>query len=269
MHLHAVAAWVYDLQSAALSCSFLSPYPLHSPGLTTGKIVDYAIFLLPSRLARDAIAFLITNSSASINHASYEALRIRPIAVTIETKTESRTVEEAKVQLGVWLAGQVARMEDLILQIAVLESFERAQYGEAISEPSGHGRQENRAFNSHLHIQTRQPTPVPTMKSISTGATALLSQIVFPLLDVQSENWSLFLGRVSPDLLTSMSSSKMQEPDSPIQIFHPITLGDTANTVQTYRLVKSLKALRAWIDVEFHMWWDKVLGIAGDGEGGD
>ncbi|KAF2034803.1 hypothetical protein EK21DRAFT_56234 [Setomelanomma holmii] len=148
-------------------------------------------------------------SSVSINHVNYEALKTRPIAVIIETKTESRTVEEAKVQLGVRLAGQVGRMEDLILQI------------------------------------------------------------VFPLLDGQSENWSFFLGRVSPNLLTSTSSLKIQEPASPIQILSSMTLGNTANTVQTYRLVKGLKALRAWIDVGFRMCWDKVLIIAGDGESDD
>ncbi|KAH9859269.1 hypothetical protein J1614_012183 [Plenodomus biglobosus] len=242
--------------------------PTHSPGLPTGKIVDYAIFLEPSHLARDAIAPLVPISSASINHVGYEALRTRPIAVSIETKTESRTVEEAKVQLGVWLAGQVARMEDLIQQAGVLESFERVQDGEAISEPSGHGRRRNRASNAHMLMQTQQQNPAPTTNTFSLDAAALLSQIVFPLLDVQSENWSLFLGRVCPDLLTSMSSSNIQKPSLPIQIFHSIPLGNTANIIQTYRLVKSLKALRAWIDTDFRMWWDKVLNIDGGGEGG-
>ncbi|KAH9875490.1 hypothetical protein J1614_004311 [Plenodomus biglobosus] len=83
------------------------------------------------------------------------------------------------------------------------------------------------------------------MSSISPDAAALLSQIVFPLLDVRSENWSFFLGRVCPNF------------------FHPIPLSNTANTIQIYRLVKSLKALGAWIDTEFRMWWDKVLNIDG------
>lgn len=190
--------------------------PTHSPGLTAGKIVDYVIFLEPSCLAREAITSLVSNFSVFMNHVSYEALRTRPIAISIETKTESRTVEEAKVQLGVWLAGQVASIEHLIQQTAVLGT---------------------------------------------THSADLLSQVVFPLLDVQSENWSLFLGRVSSDTSTSMSSSSMRKPASPIHIFHSIPLGNTANTAQTYRLIKCLKALRAWIDIDFRMWWDKVLGI--------
>lgn len=98
--------------------------PTHAPGLTTGKILDYAMFLEPSRLAHNTITFLTISMSASIDHVSYEALPTRPIAVSIETKTESRTVEEAKLQLGVWLAGQVARIKGLIQQVAVLEAFE-------------------------------------------------------------------------------------------------------------------------------------------------
>ena len=75
--------------------------PTHSNNLTTGKIVDYTIHLEPSGSARDIVSSLIGMSTDSINHVGYESLRARPIAVLIETKTESRTVEEAKVQLGV------------------------------------------------------------------------------------------------------------------------------------------------------------------------
>ena len=117
--------------------------------------------------------------------------------------------------MGVWLAGQVARIEHLIQQTAV----------------------------------------------VGTTHSADLSQVVFPLLDVQSENWSLFLGRVSSDTSTSMSSSSMRKPASPIHIFHSIPLGNTTNTAQTYQLIECLKALRAWINIKFRMWWDKVLGI--------
>jgi hypothetical protein len=53
-------------------------------------------------------------STDSINHVGYEGLRARPIAVLIEAKTEIRTVEEAKVQLGVWVAAQVARIEVIV-----------------------------------------------------------------------------------------------------------------------------------------------------------
>jgi hypothetical protein len=63
--------------------------------------VDYAIHLEPSGSARDIISSLIGMSTDSINHVGYKGLRGRPLAVSIETRTESRTVEDAKVQLGV------------------------------------------------------------------------------------------------------------------------------------------------------------------------
>ncbi|KAF2626363.1 hypothetical protein BU25DRAFT_411764 [Macroventuria anomochaeta] len=247
-----------SVATAKISSAFR---PTHSPGLTTGKIVDYVIFLEPSRPARDIITSVIVSPSTSINHITYEALQTRPVAVSIETKTESRTVEEAKVQLGVWLAGQVARVEELIRQIALLETSKYGEEGTAGSHSSGREEWQGRVVPSPTHVHTQQPTPTPTTHSISPVITGLLSQIVFPLIDVQSENWSLFLGRVCTDTLISMSNPNMRKPASPIHIFHSIPLGNTANTVQTYRLIKSLKALRAWVDVELRMWWDKVLGI--------
>ncbi|KAF2105199.1 hypothetical protein BDV96DRAFT_592897 [Lophiotrema nucula] len=234
--------------------------PTHSPGLTTGKIVDYAMFLELSVPARDAILSLIAMSSESINHVSYEGLRTRPIAISIETKTESRTVEEAKVQLGVWVAAQVARIEALIQQVAVLKANKRGAEREARSETGRRGRQKSRGKGGRIsQSQTQQPTPTPTIDAVSPDPTDLLSQIVFPLLDVQSESWSLFFGRVS--ISPDTTSSDIRKPASHIQIFHSIALGNTANTAQTYRLVKSLRVLRAWIDGDFRKWWDKILGV--------
>ncbi|KAF2628859.1 hypothetical protein BU25DRAFT_447815 [Macroventuria anomochaeta] len=240
--------------------------PTHSPGLTTGKIVDYAMFLEPSRPTRNVVASLIATSSESINHVSYEPLRTRPIAVSIKTNTESRTVEEAKVQLGVWLAGQEARIEALMQRLAILEASEHEAEGEVGSRSCRRGRWESRASQSHTPIHIQQPTPTPTIDAISPGTALPLSDTVFPLLSVQSESWSLFFGRVSSNTSTSMSDLYVRKPASRIHIFHSIPLGNTANTVQTYRLVKSLKVLRAWIDEDLRLWWDKILGIDKDGD---
>lgn len=236
--------------------------PTHSPGLTTGKIVDYAMFLEPLQPARDALTSLITTSSDSINHVRYEGLRTRPIAISIETKTESRSVEEAKVQLGVWLAGQVARIEALMRQVAVLQAGEQLEEeSTSKSETSRRGRGTSRASHSysrtHMRTHAQLPTPTPTIDINIPESTALLSQIVFPLVDVQSDSWSLFFGRISSDT----STSRTQKPASRIHIFHSVPLGNTTNMVQTYRLIKSLKVLRAWIDTDFRDWWDRVLRI--------
>ncbi|CAA9959554.1 hypothetical protein PTMSG1_02971 [Pyrenophora teres f. maculata] len=235
--------------------------PTHSPGLTTGKIVDYAMFLELSHSARDAILPLVGMSSKSINHVSYEGLRTRPIAVSIETKTESRTVEEAKVQLGVWLAAQVARIEELIQQVVLLKAN---KHGAEIEARTGNIRYGEKG-RMYSRPQTQNPTPPPATDVVNPDPINLISQIVFPLLSVQSESWSLFFGRVStpPDI----PNSDIRKPASHIQIFHSIALGNTANTAQTYRLVKSLEVLKAWIDRDFRRWWDVILDV--DGEGGE
>ena len=231
--------------------------PTHSPGLTTGKIVDYTIFLELSGCARRIVSSLISMTSESINHVSYEGLRTRPIALSIETKTESRTVEEAKVQLGVWVAAQVARIEALIQRVAVLKANKHRAEINIRPETSRRG-QKGTEDGSSSQLQKQQQTPSSTTHSTSPDSTDLLSQIVFPLLDVQSESWSLFFGRVASP---STPNSEIRKPASSIQIFHSVALGNTANTIQTYRLVKSLKVLREWIDVDFRKWWDTVLGL--------
>ena len=91
--------------------------------------------------------------------------------------------------------------------------------------------------------QTQEPTPSPTVVMVP-GPSNILSQTVFPFFDIQSEAWSLFFARVTPSNAPHPSNSDMRKPVSNIQIFHSVPLGNTANTVQTYRLIKTLRALR-------------------------
>jgi hypothetical protein len=247
--------------------------PTHSNNLTASKIVDYAIHLEPSGPARDIILSLIGMSTDSINHVGYESLRTRPIAVSIETKTESRTVEEAKVQLGVWVAAQVARIEALVGQLNRLRAKKpaaEARPGRLESEMVARGRRKSRGRGGRMsrveQPQTQEPTPSPTVVMVPDPSN-ILSQIVFPLIDIQSEAWSLFFARVTPSNAPHPLNSDIRKPVSNIQIFHSVPLGNTANMVQTYRLVKSLKVLRDWVDGDFRKWWDEFLGVR-DAEGG-
>lgn len=241
--------------------------PTHSNNLTTGKIVDYTIHLEPSGPARNIISSLIGMSTDSINHVGYEGLRTRPIAVSIETKTESRTVEEAKVQLGVWVAAQVARIETLVRQLAsvvVQKPTVEACPGRLESEMATRGRRKSRGRGGRMpreeQPRAQESIPSPSVAMVPDPSD-FLSQTVFPLIDIQSEAWSLFLARVTPSNALHPSNSDIRKPVSNIQIFHSIPLGNTANTVQTYRLVKSLKVLRDWVDRDFRKWWDGCLGV--------
>lgn len=51
--------------------------------------------------------------TGSINHINTESLCYSPIAISIETKTEGRTIEEAKVQLAIYVASLVFRLRAL------------------------------------------------------------------------------------------------------------------------------------------------------------
>jgi hypothetical protein len=208
-------------------------------------------------------------STDSINHVGYEGLCARPIAISIETKTEGRTVEEAKVQLGVWVAAQVARIEALAGQLSppvVKKPGADAWSGQVGSEMVTRGRERPDRLSRVERSQTQEATPSPTVMMVP-GASNLLSQTVFPLIDIQSEAWSLFFARVMPANALHLSKSLIRKPGLAIQIFHSVPLGNTANMVQTYRLLKSLKVLREWVDEDFRKWWDKLLGIR-EAEGG-
>jgi hypothetical protein len=228
--------------------------PTHSNNLTTGNIVDYAIHLEPSGSARDIISSLIGMSINSTNHVGYEGLRARPIAVSIETKTESRTVEEAKVQLGVWVAAQVVWIEALSRQLATLavkKPAAEAWPGQLESEMGTRGRRKNRRRGGQMpraeQPQAQEPISSPTVVVVP-DPSEVLSQTVFPLIDIQSEAWSLFFARVTPSNALHPSNLDIRKPVSNIQIFHSVPLGNTMNTVQTYQLVKSSKVRRDWVD---------------------
>jgi hypothetical protein len=195
-------------------------HPKNCANFTTGNVVDYVIHFEPFNPARNTISSLICWSTESINHIGYEGIRARPIAVSIETRTESRSREEAKVRLGVWVAAQVARIEAFMKQ------------------------------RSSLVEENVTVVPHPSH---------ILSQTVFPLIDVECGMWTLFLARVTS---SSALPKGFRKPMSNIRIFESVPLGNTVDMVQTYRLVKSLRVLRDWVDGDFRKWWDVVLGIA-------
>lgn len=104
-------------------------------------------------------------STNSINHVGYEDLRARPIVASIETKTESRTVEEAKAQLGMRVASQVARIEALARELATLGAKNpaaEARSGIMEKEMVSRGRRKSRGRGGRIsQPHTQEPTPPP------------------------------------------------------------------------------------------------------------
>lgn len=135
----------------------------------------------------------------------------------------------------------------------------------------GHTRSTERPQERWQDVASRAATNAGIDPSLTIVMVAdpsdILPQTVFPLIDIQSEAWSLFFARVTPSNALHPSNSDMRKPVSNIQIFHSVPLGNMANPVQTYRLVKSLKVLRDWVDGDFRKWWDGFLGVR-DAEAG-
>lgn len=195
---------------------------------TTGSMVDFAISLTLSPRALEAFDSLFGYDY--INHVDHETLRTTPIAISIETKTLAGNPEEARVQLGIWLAAQVAGIERLLGMMSEADSQTGSKSGDS-SRP----------------------------ERLSPRTTRLLSEVIFPLLCVHGESWELYLGRVCPEAATSLPTSTLRRPVSRVEIYSSVPLGKTSDIVQVYRLVKSLRLLNEWVDVDFRKWWNDVL----------
>ncbi|KAK6067993.1 hypothetical protein SCUP234_11327 [Seiridium cupressi] len=91
------------------------------PDLTTtsqARLVDFALLYRPSDSSPDHdllrnLLRSLQSSTATLNQSDYGPLRHFPAPVAIETKTASGDVEEAKVQLGVWIGAWYKRMKNL------------------------------------------------------------------------------------------------------------------------------------------------------------
>lgn len=222
------------------------------------KIVDFVIFLEPASLAADVIAECI-DFDESINHTTHEGLQHRPIAVSIETKTESRPPGEAKEQLGVWIAAQVARIE-LLLNKTALESDSAPPQRSPPPPPAPNRTRAKRAKNKFVRVdqqkvpQQRDVRPKP---ALPPPPPSLLSDIVFPLIQIQAKEWKLYFARIAPH----RSMNPLTLPHAHIEIFGELRLGESSSIIGVYQLLKSLRVLKRWIDTEYRTWWDRVLGV--------
>lgn len=77
-------------------------------------MVDYAISLDPDRTTkRRIIEKLKADLSPSINHTKAEYVRFKPIVISREIKRPGMDEDTAKVQLGVWTAAHLERLQEL------------------------------------------------------------------------------------------------------------------------------------------------------------
>jgi hypothetical protein len=80
-------------------------------------MVDYVISLDPDLTTmRRIIDKLKLEFAPSINHTKAEYVRFKPIVISLETKRPGMDEDTAKVQLGVWAAAHLERIQELSRQ---------------------------------------------------------------------------------------------------------------------------------------------------------
>jgi hypothetical protein len=80
-------------------------------------MVDFAIVLRPNEKLASALPLTggyIDGGVRSFNHTRYGPLTNKPIVVSIETKPEGESLQEAEIQLAVWAAAHLSRLRDLL-----------------------------------------------------------------------------------------------------------------------------------------------------------
>ncbi|GAB7357753.1 hypothetical protein MBLNU459_g0404t3 [Dothideomycetes sp. NU459] len=81
------------------------------------RLVDYAIALNTDGKLSTALERLPLSSDGgvrSLNHTRDASLVDKPLVVSIETKSEGGNLHEAQVQLGVWAAAHLTRLDELL-----------------------------------------------------------------------------------------------------------------------------------------------------------
>jgi len=89
-----------------------------APTVSQSKLVDFALLFQPNHkdppMAFQALLQSLPFEQRTLSQTDYGPLRYFPAPVAIETKTSSGDLEEAKVQLGVWVAAWFRRVRLLL-----------------------------------------------------------------------------------------------------------------------------------------------------------
>lgn len=84
---------------------------------TRAKMVDWGVRVCPPAGVAATIRSkldALPEAQRCLNHTTYGPVRYDPIAIFIETKTAGGTTEEARLQLGIWVAAWHRRMAALM-----------------------------------------------------------------------------------------------------------------------------------------------------------
>lgn len=161
------------------------------------------------------------------NQTPYRPLVYAPAGVFIETKAESGSLDEGRLQLGLWVSAWFKRV---------------SMFGSLASDAPQAGGQAG---------GQRSGLPLP----------------IIPLVLVKSDAWEVFFARHSSMLLscssssTSLAQAQAQEDEPRIDIIGPLKIGNTGDLASAYQLLLALRRLSFWVQDRsgFRGWVERVV----------
>lgn len=106
------------LTHARISKPFIPEMKASSPyDFTRSKMIDWGVRVRPPPATFSRIQALVDelpDNQSSVNQTIYGPVRYEPIAISIESKIAIGALEEARLQLGVWVAAWHRRMSALL-----------------------------------------------------------------------------------------------------------------------------------------------------------
>lgn len=151
----------------------------------------------------------------SINHTKYAPLTLRPISVSIKTKTPEGSIQEAKAQLSVWAASHLQRL-------TLLRDAKRA--GGTLHFGEGDGR---------------DSLALPLL---------LISGSVWMLFFAVDRADSIVSIKNLLTIRLIVANYVLQE------LLETITIGDTKTLLGCFKVVAALRELASWSEGAFRDW---------------
>lgn len=169
----------------------------------------------------------------SVNHTDFAPLQLRPILLSMETKTPGKEFDAANLQMGVWHAAQWS-----FLTLAAAHSI-RA------------GRARGQLVRAHSQGQSRLQSSSAEELEIAKLSRGRVARLPFlPGIVVQGHNWSLVLST--------------REGARTI-LWTEWEFGTTQSMQNIFKVVAGLRELAAWFRDVYLPWWrENIL----DGFGG-
>jgi hypothetical protein len=185
--------------------------------------------------AGDASESTFVNLERTINQTSYTAVRDRPAAVAIETKTPvssggSVDGRDPYVQLGVWNLAWLKRVRTLL---GIFDDMDKS--GSAVACPA------------------TISLPMLTIQGSEWHLSFLCDTKSLPKLDI---------GGNSNNSQRDITLADISQQSSAVIFDFPAPIGCTDSTLECYKLLVNLRRIGQWVVGDFAPWWEEYVGGA-------